>query len=372
MKVEFSNLYKSHRNHKKIIYQIKKLIKKNQFIGGPEVKSFEENFSKYIGAKHCIGVANGTDALEIALESLKLKKESEVIIPANTWIATASSVVRAGYKLVFCDINLNDYCIDVKDLKNKITSKTKVIIPVHLYGHPAKLDQIKKIAKKKKLIVIEDCAQAHGTKYKNKYVGTYGDLSAFSFYPGKNLGAYGDAGAIITNNRILNDRCRRIRYHGSLKTKYDFKLVGRNSRLDSIQASILNIKLNNLNNQVRLRNVLARIYKRELNHLKMIKLPHVEKYAKHSFHQFVIRLNERNKLKNFLKIKKIDTMIHYPCMLNEIKFYRKVKGQKTLINSKGLGRKILSLPISEEHTKKQILYICKQIKNFCKFQLKEI
>ena len=305
MKIEFSNLYKTHKTHRKIIYRLKKLIEKNQFIGGPELKSFEKNFCNYVGAKYCIGVANGTDALEIALESLKLKKGSEVIVPVNTWIATASSVVRSGCKLVFCDINLNDYCIDIEDLKKKISLKTKVIIPVHLYGHPSKLDQIKKIVKKKRLIMIEDCAQAHGTKYKNKHVGTYGDLSAFSFYPGKNLGAYGDAGAIITNNKILNERCRRLRYHGSLKTKYDFKLVGRNSRLDSIQASILNIKLNNLNNQVRLKNALARIYKRELSHLKMIELPHVEKYAKHSFHQFVIRLNERDKLKNFLKKKKL-------------------------------------------------------------------
>ncbi len=157
-----------------------------------------------------------------------------------------------------------------------------------------------------------------------------------------------------------------------MKTKYDFNLVGRNSRLDSIQASILNIKLKNLNNQIKLKNILAKIYQRELKHLNMIKLPHVEKYAKHSFHQFVIRLNNRDRLKNFLKIKKVDTMIHYPNMLNELKMYKKVKGQKTLINSKGLGGKILSLPISEDHTKKQIFYICKQIKDFCKIHLKEI
>jgi len=363
MYVKFSNLYKANSDHKKINFKITELIKKNQFIGGEEVDKFEYEFAKFVGSKYCVSLANGTDALEIAIESLNLKKGSEIIVPVNTWISTAECVNRTGHKLVFCDIDLHDYCINLDDLVNKISKKTKVIIPVHLYGYSSKITEIKKISKKYKLKVIEDCAQAHGTLHNGQHVGTFGDIGAFSFYPSKNLGAYGDGGAIVTNNKTIAEKCKRIRNHGALK-KYDYKFVGRNSRLDTINAAILRIKLKKLNEKIKKRNLLAKVYFKNLNHFKKINLPYINNSIKHSFHQFVIRLDKRDKLKNYLKKNKIDTMIHYPYMLCDLNFYKNTKGVNSLLNSKGLAKKLLSLPISEDHTIKEIEYVSKKIIQF--------
>jgi len=361
MKIKFTDLYKLILNKKQIISKLNYLIKNSNFIGGNEVKSFEKNFSRYAGAKYCISVGNGTDALEIAIKSLNLKKGSEIIIPTNTWISTAEAVVNNGLKLVFCDINLKDYSLCLNDLKKKLTSKTKAIIAVHLYGNPTNIPQIKKIIKKKNIKLIEDCAQAHGSKINKKHVGTFGDIGTFSFFPGKNLGAFGDGGAIITNSKKISEYCFRDRNHGALK-KYDHHFSGRNSRLDSIQAAVLNIKLKNYNNVVKKRNYLAKIYFQNLKEIKEIDLFKLEKKNKSVFHQFVIKTNKRNELKKYLSKHKIETMIHYPYMLNELKCFPNSK----IINARNLGDKILSLPISEEHTKIEIDYISKIIKQFFK------
>ena len=368
MKVKFTNLYKANViNHEKIFKRINKLVKNNQFIGGKEVLDFEKEFRKFTKTRYCISVGNGTDALEIAIESLNLKKGSEIIVPVNTWISTAESVSRAGYKLVFCDINLDNYTIDIKDLKKKITKKTKLIIPVHLYGYPSKMKDIIYIAKKNNIKILEDCAQAHGTKYKNKKVGSFGDIAAFSFFPGKNLGAYGDGGAIVTNNKSLATKCRLIKNHGAFK-KYDHHFPGRNSRLDSIQAGILRIKLKGYLKIINKRNQLAKIYYKELKNIFQINLPMKEKNIYHAYHQFVIRItrSRRDQLKKYLEKNNIETMIHYPYMLNELNFYKKTKGISSLRNSINLGKKILSLPISEDHTISEIKFVTKKIKNFFK------
>ena len=366
MKVQFTNLYKANRaNHRKIFQKINQLVKDNQFVGGKEVLAFEKEFKKFIKVKYCVSVGNGTDALEIAIESLNLKKGSEIIVPVNTWISTAESVSRSGYKLVFCDIDLGDYTIDIKDLKKKITKKTKLIIPVHLYGCASKMKDINEIARKKNIKILEDCAQAHGTKYKNKKVGTLGDIAIFSFFPGKNLGAYGDGGAIVTNNKFLAKKCKLIKNHGAFN-KYDHHFPGRNSRLDTIQASILRIKLKSYTRKINKRNELAKIYYKELKNIFEISLPKKPKDVNHTYHQFVIRLNKRNQLKKYLKENYIQTMIHYPYMLNELSFYKKIKGISSLKNSINLGKRILSLPISEDHSISEIKFVIKKIKKFFK------
>lgn len=360
MKVKFTNLYKLAPQKRLILSKINTLVKGSNFVGGKEVEQFEKNFAKFTNAKNCISLANGTDALEIALKSLNLKKGSEVIVPVNTWIATAEAVVSNSHKLVFCDINLNDYSISLSDLKNKITNKTRAIIAVHLYGVPTNVIKIKKLIKNKNIKIIEDCAQAHGSKVGKKHVGTMGDIGTFSFFPGKNLGAFGDGGAIVTNSDKLTNYCLRARNHGALH-KYDHKFPGRNSRLDTIQAGILNIKLENFKKVLLRRNYLAKIYYKELKNLHEIKLFNLDKNISCAYHQFVIRTNKRDRLRKYLKKNKIDTMIHYPYMLNELNFFP--NGTK-LANSYKLGKKILSLPISEEHSEKEILHISKKIKQF--------
>ncbi len=359
MKVKFTNLYKIIPNKKAVFSKINNLIKNSKFVGGEEVLKFENNFSNFTGAKYCVSVGNGTDALEIAVKSLNLKKNSEVIVPVNTWISTAEAVVNNGLKLVFCDINLDDYTICLKDLKKKINKKTSAIIAVHLYGNPTDIVNIKKIIKKKNIKIIEDCAQAHGTKINNKHVGTFGDVGTFSFFPGKNLGGFGDGGAIITNSKKIYDYSSRARSHGA-KKKYDHKFSGRNSRLDSIQSAVLNIKLKNYKRVLSIRNKLAKVYFSKLQYLNEVKTFKINKKNQYSFHQFVIRTTKRNMLKKYLAKNNIDTMIHYPYMLNEVSFFPK----KFLKNSKNLGGKILSLPISEEHSKKEIEFVSKKIIDF--------
>lgn len=362
MNVKFFDIYKATPTKKKIFFSIIKSIKNNNFIGGEEVKKFEDNFSKFIGIKNTISVGNGTDALEIAIKSLNLKKGSEVIIPVNTWISTAEAVIANNLKLKFCDINLDDYTINIKDLERKINKKTKLIIPVHLYGNAADMRSINRIAKEKNIFILEDCAQAHGTMFDGKMVGTFGDVATFSFFPGKNLGAFGDAGAIVTNNFKISTYCRRDKNHGSL-AKYDHKFSGRNSRLDTIQAGILNLKLFNYKKVIKKRRQLANIYYQELSNLNDIKLFNINKNSFSTYHQFVIRTSSRDRLQKYLFKKKIQTMIHYPYMLNELPFFKKVNSGK-LINSKNLGNKILSLPISEDHSVNEIFYVCKIIKKF--------
>jgi len=360
MKVKFTNLYKLIENKNRIFKKINFLIKKSNFVGGKEVKNFELNFKKYLNAKYCVSLANGTDALEIAVKSLGLKKKSEIIVPANSWISTAEAVVNNGFKVIFCDVNLDDYSICMSDLKKKINKNTSAIIPVHLYGIATNVNEIKKIIANKNIKIIEDCAQAHGAKLGKKYAGTIGNVGTFSFFPGKNLGAFGDAGALVTNSREIYQKSLRLRNHGAL-TKYDHLFSGRNSRLDSIQAGILNIKLNTYYKVIKKRQKLSEIYFKNLKNIKDLELFKLNDNNRTVYHQFVIRTSKRDKLRKFLKKNKIETMIHYPYMLNELEFFNNTRQLK---KSKNLGNKILSLPISEEHSKKEITFVAYKIKEF--------
>ena len=362
MKVKFTDLYKLVVDKKKIQTTMNSMIKNNQFVGGKEVQLFEEDFSNYTKSKYCVSLANGTDALILAIKALNLKKKGEIIVPVNTWISTAEAVIACDQKVIFCDINLHDYSICLNDLKKKITSTTRAIIPVHLYGNPANMVAIKKIIKNKNIKLIEDCAQAAGAKIGGNHVGNFGDIGTFSYFPGKNLGCFGDGGSIVTNNKKYYNYILRARNHGALK-KYDHKFSGFNSRLDAIQAGVLRIKLKSYNICLNKRKKISKIYYKELANIKELKMYKLDKKNTSCYHQFVIRTKKRNQLKIFLNKCDVETMIHYPYMLNELDFF---KYKKKLINSNKLGKKILSLPISEEHTVKQIHYICNKIKFFFK------
>ena len=324
--MKFINLYKNTPNKDLIFKNIKSLVENNNLVGGKEVQNFEKNFSKYVKSKYCISVANGTDALEIAIESLNLPKNSEAIVPVNTWISSAEAVIRNGLKLVFCDINPANYTIDINDLKKRITKKTKLILPVHLYGIPSSMKEIIRIAKKNNIKIVEDCAQAHGSKINNKHMGTFGDIGAFSFFPSKNLGCFGDGGAIITNNKKLDTICRRIKNHGSLH-KHDHKIIGRNSRLDSIQASVLNVKLKYYEKALKIRIRNSSIYSKNFKKINELNLYNVPKNYRIYYHQYVISYKNRDKLMKYLNKNNIETMVHYPKMLNELNIFKKYKNQ---------------------------------------------
>lgn len=335
------------------------------FIKGPFLEKFEDNFAKFIGVKHCIGVASGTDALHLSLMALGIGKGNEVIIPVNTFVATAYAVLYVGAKPILVDINPKTYNIDVNLIEKNITKKTKAIIPVHLYGQVAEMDKIKKIAKKYKLLVIEDASQAHGASFNKKMAGSFGNLAAFSFYPSKNLGAYGDGGAITTSSIRFAKILRSLRDYGS-STKYLYDRIGYNSRLDSIQAAILQIKLKYLTKWNQKRRKIANYYNRRINaEIPLIKTPVIHKQAIPVFHLYVIQTPKRDKLINYLSSKGIQTGIHYPIPLHLQKSLKKLGYQKgDFPVAEKLSNKILSLPMFPELTFKQQDYVVESIKSF--------
>jgi len=355
--IKFLNLkdqYLSIKNE--IDCAIQEVVNNACFIGGEYVTEFENKFADYVNAKYCIGVGNGTDALEIAIESLKLPEKSEIIVPANSFIASSEAVTRNGHKVVFCDINEYNYTINIDDLKNRITDKTAAIIAVHLYGHPCDMDSIQEVAKRYNLYVIEDCAQAHGAEYKGCRVGSIGDIAAFSFYPGKNLGAYGDAGAITTNRESLATKCRMIANHGRLH-KYEHIFEGRNSRLDAIQAAILSVKLKHLDEWNQSRIDVADLYRQYLHDINIIQMPNKEDWATHVYHLFVIRTPKRETVHSTLKNNNVQSGIHYPIALPNLPAYSYLgQGNENKFAWK-IGNEILSLPIGEHITKNDIITI---------------
>lgn len=342
---------------------IKNVISETAFIGGKYVERFEEEFAAYQEAKFCIGVANGTDALEIAIEALNLPSGSEIIVPANSFIASSESVTRSGHKVVFCDCDEQNYTISIASLKTKITPQTKAIVAVHLYGHPCDMDALSAIADEYNLKIIEDCAQAHGAEYKGKKAGAIGDISTFSFYPGKNLGAYGDGGAIVTNDEKLAKKSRMIANHGRIE-KYDHEFEGRNSRLDGLQAAILSVKLKHLDKWTEARIKVADYYLEQLQDIREIILPKRETWAKQVYHLFVIRTEKRDELQQFLKEHSIQTGIHYPSALPKLKAY----GHSGQANEKFSANKndgqLLSLPIGEHLGMEEAANVIAAIKEY--------
>jgi dTDP-4-amino-4,6-dideoxygalactose transaminase len=321
------------------------------FIGGSEVATFNEEFAIYAGVKHCIGCANGTDAIEMALKALGIGPGDEVIVPALTWISTAGAVVNVGAEPVFVDVLADQRTIDPALIEDKISRSTKAIIPVHFYGLPARMPEIMRIAEKHSLKVIEDCAQAHGASINGKKVGTFGDLATFSFYPGKNLGAYGDAGAVVTDNDQLAETISRLANHGQL-SKHDHKIIGRNSRLDTMQAAILRVKLRYLEKWTEQRIAVAKHYSEKL---KGVVSPVVPEGYRHVYHLYVIETSDRDAFMSKMKATDIGCAIHYPVALPFVEAFRYQNHLAGDFHSaEKLCREIVSIPMYADMGIKEI------------------
>ena len=342
---------------------ISRVLDNSWYIKGKEDEKFEREFAEYCGAKYCVGVGNGLDALAIALKALGIKQGDEVIVPANSFIATALAVTSVGAKPVFVEPNINTFNIDNSKIEEKISAKTVAIIPVHLYGQSCDMDSILQIALDNKLKVIEDCAQAHGAKYKGKRVGSFGVASGFSFYPGKNLGAMGDAGAIVTNDELLEKRIRAIGNYGS-DYKYHHIFLGTNSRLDEIQAAILSVKLQQLDRMNKERRRIALRYINEIYNPNVI-LPFVPDYSEPVWHIFGIRCSRRDELNKYLKEKGIETNKHYPIPIHLQECYSELGYKKgDFPVAEAISETELSLPMYYGMKDDQIEYVINAINEF--------
>lgn len=366
MKINFVDLKKGYKLHKtEVDNAIQKVLDSSGFILGEEVKRFEKKFAKYSGAKYCIGVSSGTEALILSLKALGVGEGDEVITVANTFIATAASIFHVGAKPILVDIDEKSYNIDVGKIESKISKRTKAIIPVHLYGRPAEMDTIKMIAEKYKLKVIEDACQAHGAKYKGRKVGSIGDIAAFSFYPGKNLGAYGDAGAITTNDSSLARKVELLRNHGQ-SVKYKHDLLGFTSRIDTLHAAVLEVKLKYLEKNNALRKSIAKKYNKLFEGYNVI-VPEFNKDFDSVFHLYVIQVENRDGLLKYLNDKGIAAQIHYPIPIHRQSAWKVFgyKDEKFEVTDR-VAKNIISLPIYPELKDEEIEYIAKSVQNFVK------
>jgi dTDP-4-amino-4,6-dideoxygalactose transaminase len=336
------------------------------FIGGSHVKTFESTFAAFCGAKHCVGVGNGTDAIFLTLKAMGIGGGDEVITAANSFIATSEAITMAGARAVFVDIRPETCNIDPDRIGEKITGRTKAILPVHLYGQPADMDPILRLAGIHGLKVIEDAAQAHGAVYKGRTVGTLGDAACFSFYPGKNLGAYGDAGAVVTDDERLSVKIRMLANHGRVG-KYDHQFEGVNSRLDGLQAAILNVKLTHLPRWTKQRRTNARLYGKYLGGVDGIVPPAEASVAEAVYHLYVTRVKKdfRQPLQEYLKAEGIQTGIHYPVILPRLNAYSYLhQGENDFPEAARACGEILSLPMFPELQERQIRYISEKISGF--------
>jgi UDP-2-acetamido-2-deoxy-ribo-hexuluronate aminotransferase len=350
---------------------IASVIDSTAFIKGPQISKFESELATFLKVKHVITCANGTDALMISLMALGLKPGDEVITPAFTFIATAETIAILNLKPVFADVDLNTFNLDIDSVKKAITPKTKAIIPVHLFGQCVNMSEIRRLAEKNNLFIIEDTAQALGADYfyrcgtPNK-TGTLGTIACTSFFPSKNLGCFGDGGAMYTNDDVLAEKLRIISNHG-MKTRYYHDCLGVNSRLDTLQAAILSVKLNYLNKYNEARKAAANYYGNALKGLKNIVLPEQSKFSTHIFHQYTIKVKngKRDALKKHLEDSGIPTMIYYPIPIHLQKAFSYL-GYKTgsLPNSELLSTEVLSLPMHTELDEEQLAFITSEIKKF--------
>lgn len=364
--INFLELHKiNERFERQFLDATKSMLDSGWYLLGTKNSIFEKEFADYCGTKHCIGVANGLDALIIILEAYKqlgkLKAGDEVLVPANTYIASVIAITRAGLSPIFIEPNEKSFLIDGTVAENKLTSKTKAIMPVHLYGQACEMDAILDLAKKHNLLVIEDSAQAHGAKYKGKRCGNLGDASGFSFYPGKNLGALGDAGAVTTSDDLLADTIRAYRNYGS-KVKYEHNFIGLNSRLDEIQAAFLSIKLKQLDNDNEKRKIVAEQYLQQITNSR-IQLPFRHTEEGHVWHLFVVRCSERDRLQRYLTEHKIQTLIHYPIPPHKQYGYPEYNSLSLPITEK-IHNEVLSLPIGPTIANSEVKYIYEILNNF--------
>ena len=364
--IPYVNLIKQAESQKKdIILLLNRITKKGQFVGGEEINKFEKNICKLIKVKHCVALNSGTDALTLGLHLLGIKKGDEVITAPNSFIASVAAIVHLGATPVFADI-CDDGNIDPHDIKKKISTKTKAIMPVHLSGKPCQMDKILSISKKFQLPVIEDAAQAIGTKFKNKFIGTFGEVGCFSAHPLKNLNAMGDSGYLVTNNSQIAKKIALLRNHG-IKKREDITDFGYVSRMDNFQAGILNIRLKKLKKVIAQRRHNANLYFKLLKNVKEINLPYEERYQFNTFHTFIIKAKNRDKLKKYLLKRKISTAIHYSKLIFDQKAYKskfKKISTKEYLKSRNYVSNILTLPINEFLSAKDIFLISKEILKF--------
>jgi dTDP-4-amino-4,6-dideoxygalactose transaminase len=362
--VDLKAQYNSIKNN--IDDAIANVIGDTAFIGGKYVKEFEKNFAELYGVKHCISCANGTDSLYILMKMMGIGAGDEVITVANSWISSSETISQTGATPVFIDVHPIYYSMDETLLEATITSKTKALILVHLQGQICDVASIKSICDKHNIALIEDCAQSHFSEQNGQRAGTVGIAGSFSFYPGKNLGAYGDAGCIITNDDTLADKCRMYANHGAL-IKHQHQIEGINSRLDGLQAAILNAKLPHILRWTEQRIAHAKKYDEVLKGIEQIVTPTVRPNSKHSYHLYVIQCEQREALMQYLKDKGIETVIHYPTILPSLPCYSYLgKTESDFPIANGMQSKILSLPLFPELTEEQINYVANCIKEFYK------
>ncbi len=343
---------------------IKDVIQKSAFIGGEKVAQFEESFSSYLGIDYTVGVGNGTDALFLALKAAGIGHGDEVIVPANTFIATSEAVSLTGALPVFVDIDERDYLMNMDDAASKVKPTTKAIIPVHIYGQTADMDRVLDLADRHNLVVVEDAAQAHGARFGDSFAGTMGHMGCFSFYPGKNLGAFGDAGAVVTSDRDLAEKVRRLANHGRT-AKYDHSIEGVNSRLDGLQAAILDVKLRHLEDWSAKRLENAQEYNRLLSDVEVVITPNIHDGRRHVFHLYVLRVPNRDELLKYLRENGIGAGIHYPIPCPFLEAYRE-RGFRTEdfpVSSK-IADEIISLPMFPELTADQKETVSELIRSF--------
>lgn len=365
MEIKFIDFGRKYKRYKKEINSsVKRVFKRGWFIAGPERAGFEKNFGKYLGARYVIGVNSGTDAIAISLKALGIKPGDEVITTSHTATPTIGAIRIAGAIPVFADIDENTLNIAPALIEKKVTSKTKALLPVHLYGYPADMDIIKKIAVKNKLFIVEDACQAHGASFGGRKLGTIGDAGCFSFYPTKNLGAFGDAGAIVTNNKKIAETALMLRNFGEI-SKYKNKIEGVNSGLDEIQATFLSWGLKELNKWNKERAKIAGIYYKNLTGLPVKLPPNSDSKNKRVWHQFVIQTAKRDALRNFLKKNGIETMVHYPTPVFKQKAYGFLGyNEKDLSVTSKIVNDILSLPIYPEIKISEVKFVCGKIRKF--------
>ncbi len=362
MKIPLVNLAKQYLSIKdEIAEAIYNVIDNSSFVGGESVKRFEEEFAAFCGTKYCIGLGNGTDALYLALNAYGIKEGDEVITTPFTFIATTEAINRTGAKMIFADIDKGTYNISPCEIEKVISKKTKAIIVVHLYGQSAEMDEINEIAKTNNLLVIEDAAQAHGALYKGRKVGTLGDTACFSFYPGKNLGAYGDAGAVATNNSEIVKVIKMLSDHGR-KEKYIHEIEGINSQLDGLQANILRVKLKYLDKWNERRRQIAKMYNELLSKIDGVVIPRILHDTLSVYHLYVIQVEKRDELADFLAKNGISTGVHYPIPLHLQPVY-KDSGYKEsdFPNSCSVAKMVLSIPIFPELSDEEVNYIVETI-----------
>jgi len=363
MTIPFLDLHRQYQSIKEEIdFAIRSVVNDQIFILGPRLEKFEAEFAKYLDVKHVYGINSGTDGLILAMKSLGIGKGDEVITPTQSFIATTLAITEVGATPVFVDSNQDTFLIDVTSIEKAITKRTKAILPVHLYGCPVDMSVIMQIADKHKLFVIEDACQAHGALYHDRKVGTIGQVGVFSFYPGKNLGCYGDGGALVTNDDEVAASIKLLRNYGQ-KQKYHHEVIGTNTRLDEIQAAVLSVKLRKLDEWNKKRNMVARWYQEYLS--QAVKTQKISPDVTSAYHVFPILVENREQLQTYLSNEGVASLIHYPVPIHLQECYKHL-GYKTgdYLNAENIMSKIVSLPMYPELTQEEVQHVCSTVNKF--------